>query len=84
MNDIDAKKKGKQFIGKVVSVRTDKTAYVEVMHVKRHPLYKKSMKRTKRFAVHNENSDIKAGDTVVISETRPISKTKHFVITKKV
>ena len=77
-------KKGKEFVGKVVSLHMTKTVVVEVVHMKRHPLYKKALKRTRRFAVHNELEGIVIGDTVSIREVRPISKTKHFTLVGKI
>jgi small subunit ribosomal protein S17 len=76
--------KGKRFIGKVVSMSTAKTVKVEVSHMRKHPLYKKSLRRTKRFMCHAENADIKVGDTVEICQIRPISRTKHFSIVRKI
>jgi small subunit ribosomal protein S17 len=76
--------KGKNFIGTVLSVHGVKTARVEVTHAKKHPIYKKSIRRTKRFACHNEFSDIVAGNTVEICQIRPKSRTKHFSIVRKI
>lgn len=88
MNDQQTVKKqsnkGKNFIGVVVSVHTQQTVNVEVSYVKKHPLYKKSLNRTRRFACHNKLSDIDVGDKVEICQIRPISKTKHFAIVKKI
>jgi small subunit ribosomal protein S17 len=67
-------------IGKVESVKNTKTVIVSVMHEFRHPLYKKAVKRHRRFAVHNESKTLAVGDTVTIVETRPISKSKHYKI----
>ena len=55
-----------------------KTCVVSVTSNVKHPLYKKVVKITKKFKVHDENNDCKVGDTVEIMETRPISKTTHF------
>lgn len=66
-------------IGKVISIG-QKTVIVEVSHDFRHPLYKKAVTRTKKMAVHNENANVKVGDTVTIVETRPISRRKHFKV----
>ena len=73
----------KEFIGEVVAVGSAKTVRVRLTHMKRHPIYKKSVKRTKDFAVHNEKLSLSIGDRVKIAETRPISKTKHFVAIEK-
>lgn len=62
----------------------NKTVTVEVEHEYRHPLYKKSMSRAKRFACHNESLALSVGDTVKIAETKPISRRKHFRIVEKI
>jgi small subunit ribosomal protein S17 len=88
MNDQDTKSKqsnkGKNFVGTVVSVDMTKTAKVEVSYVKKHPIYKKSLNRTRRFSCHNELPDIGVGDRVEICQVRPMSRTKHFSIIKKI
>lgn len=65
-------------IGVVVSDKMDKTCVVAVTSNVKHPLYKKVVKVTKKFKVHDENETCKVGDYVEIMETRPISKTVHF------
>lgn len=65
-------------IGVVVSDKMQKTCVVSVVSNVKHPLYKKVVKITKKFKVHDENNECKVGDTVEIMETRPISKTTHF------
>ena len=65
-------------IGVVVSDKMEKTCVVSVVSNVKHPLYKKVVKVTKKFKVHDENNECKVGDTVEIMETRPISKTTHF------
>ena len=65
-------------IGVVVSDKMDKTCVVSVVSNVKHPLYKKVVKITKKFKVHDENNDCRVGDTIEIMETRPISKTTHF------
>lgn len=76
--------KGKNFVGTVISLKGIKTASVEVGYTKIHPIYKKALKRTRRFACHNELTDIAVGDKVEICQIRPMSRTKHFKIVKKV
>ena len=76
-------KQHKEFTGKVVSIKMKNTIVVEVEHLTRHPLYKKMMKRTKNFAAHYEGNAIAVGDTVTIAETKPMSKTKHFIVVTK-
>jgi len=68
----------KQIVGKVVSDVQAKTITVEVTRRVPHPKYKKVVKSRKRYAVHDEAKEAKAGDMVRISETRPISKTKRW------
>ena len=65
-------------IGVVVSDKMQKTCVVSVVSNVKHPLYKKVVKITKKFKVHDENNDCHVGDTIEIMETRPISKTTHF------
>ena len=65
-------------IGVVVSDKMDKTCVVAVTSNVKHPLYKKVVKVTKKFKVHDEENTCKVGDVVEIMETRPISKTVHF------
>ncbi len=64
--------------GVVVSNKMNKTCVVSVVSSVKHPLYKKVVKITKKFKVHDENNECNVGDTVEIMETRPISKTTHF------
>ncbi len=68
----------KERVGMVVSNAMDKTITVSVESVKVHRLYKKAMKRTKKFKAHDEENTCKVGDRVRIQETRPLSKTKRW------
>lgn len=72
----------KQFNGIVVSNANDKTITVEVTRYKKHRLYGKAVKQTKKFHVHDEDNQAKVGDKVRIMETRPLSKTKRFRLVK--
>ncbi|RIX47877.1 30S ribosomal protein S17 [Paenibacillus nanensis] len=65
-------------IGKVVSDKMDKTIVVAVETYKKHDLYHKRIKYTKKYKAHDENNTAKIGDTVKIMETRPLSKDKRF------
>jgi small subunit ribosomal protein S17 len=65
-------------IGRVVSDKMDKTIVVAVETHKRHPLYGKRVKYTKKFKAHDENNSAKVGDIVKIMETRPLSKEKRW------
>lgn len=64
--------------GMVVSDKMDKTVVVAVIDNVRHPLYKKIVKRTVKFKAHVEQNACGIGDTVMIMETRPISKDKRW------
>jgi small subunit ribosomal protein S17 len=65
-------------VGVVTGNKMDKTAVVAVERLVRHPLYKRSFKKTSTFMVHDENNQCKVGDRVRIVECRPISKRKHW------
>ncbi|MBV8647456.1 30S ribosomal protein S17 [Paludibacterium sp.] len=67
--------------GKVVSDKMDKTVTVLVERKVKHPIYGKIVRRSNKFHAHDENNEYKAGDIVVISESRPLSKTKSWVVT---
>ncbi len=79
-------KKRKTRFGRVVSDRMDKTVIVAVETPKRHPLYKKTLKRTAKYKAHDENNKCRPGDKVRIVETRPLSRHKRWrvaeIITK--
>jgi small subunit ribosomal protein S17 len=66
--------------GVVVSDKTDKTVVVKVERRFTHPLLKKTVRRSKKFQAHDENNQHKVGDVVSIEETRPISKTKRWIV----
>jgi small subunit ribosomal protein S17 len=68
----------KEQIGKVVSDKMDKTIVVAVETYKKHELYHKRIKYTKKFKAHDETNEAKIGDTVRIMETRPLSKDKRW------
>ncbi len=68
--------------GTVVSDKMDKTIVVEINTHRSHPLYGKRVKFSRRFKAHDENNEAKIGDTVEIMETRPLSKDKHFRLTR--
>ena len=67
-------------VGKVVSTSMDKTIVVLTETYKKHPLYKKRVKYSKKYAVHDESNKAKVGDIVKIVETRPLSATKRFYL----
>jgi len=64
--------------GKVVSDKMDKTVVVLVQTLRRHPVYKKFVRQSAKFKVHDEKNACKVGDTVKITETRPLSKDKRW------
>lgn len=68
----------KEFIGKVLSAKMQKTVVVSVVQSGKHPKYGKVIKKYNKFKVHSEKNDIKVGDLVKIEETKPISKDKRF------
>ncbi|MDE2816404.1 MAG: 30S ribosomal protein S17 [Chloroflexota bacterium] len=68
----------KQRKGVVVSDKMDKSVVVAVMRVRRHPLYKKTVRSTKKYLAHSPENDVRIGDRVLIEETRPLSKRKHW------
>jgi small subunit ribosomal protein S17 len=66
--------------GTVVSDKGDKTVIVLVERRVMHPVYKKFIRQSKRYAAHDENNQFKTGDNVSIEESRPISKRKRWVV----
>ncbi|HOE94058.1 MAG TPA: 30S ribosomal protein S17 [Candidatus Cryptobacteroides sp.] len=68
--------------GVVVSSKMDKTVVVAVERKEKHPLYGKYVKTTARFVAHDEKNECGEGDKVIIMETRPLSKTKNWRVTK--
>ena len=73
-----------ELTGKVVSAKNDKTITVLVETHVNDSKYHKRVKYSKKYAAHDENNIAGVGDTVVIAETRPLSKTKHFRLVKVV
>lgn len=68
----------KSRIGLVVSDKMDKTIVVAIEQKVKHPLYGKTVLKTKKFKAHDENNEAAVGDKVEIVETRPLSKDKYF------
>jgi small subunit ribosomal protein S17 len=68
--------------GVVVSDKNTKTVVVEVERRFMHPLFKKTVRRSKKFHAHDEEESFKVGDLVFIEESRPISKNKRWVVLK--
>jgi len=74
----------KERVGLVVSDKPEKTVVVSVEALVQHPLYKKRLRRSKRFMVHDEQNEARVGDTVRIIETRPLSARKRWRLTNVV
>ena len=68
----------KERVGLIVSDKADKTVTVAVEALVRHPMYKKRVRRSKKFIVHDESNEARVGDTVRIIETRPLSARKRW------
>ena len=66
--------------GKVVSSNSNKTIVVEVERRVKHKMYKKIIKRAKKYHAHDENNQYKIGDMVTIQESKPISKLKSWIV----
>jgi small subunit ribosomal protein S17 len=75
---------GKIFEGVVVKSAMKDTCTVQVERYEKHPKYKKFIRRSQKFLVHNPGNSVAVGDRVTIRETRPISKRKRFVIASRI
>ena len=73
-----------ELVGRVVSNTNDKTITVLVETYRKHPLYNKRVKYSKKYAAHDEKNIAKVGDTVRIAGTRPLSKTKRYELVEVV
>lgn len=76
------KKNKKELIGLIVSDKMDKSVVVRVERFVQHAVYKKYIKRYKKYHAHDEQNDCRIGDEVKIIETRPLSKHKRFRVTE--
>lgn len=74
----------KTFKGTIISDKMNKTVVVKVGEFKKHPRYGRFYKSSKKYKAHDEAGEFHVGDKVLIKETRPISKDKHFVVVKKI
>ena len=72
----------KTISGKVVSIKNDKTITILTHFRKSHPIYKKQYTISKKYMAHDSKNEANIGDLVIISETRPISKRKHYILDK--
>jgi small subunit ribosomal protein S17 len=77
---MDVKRKTRT--GRVLSDKMDKTVVVAVDAPKRHPVYKKTIRRIKKYYAHDEKNEVKTGDMVLIEETRPYSKLKRWRVAR--
>ena len=69
--------------GVVVSDNMDKSIVVKIERKIKHPIYKKTIKRSKKYVAHDENNECKIGDLVQIAECRPLSKRKRYRLYKQ-
>ena len=69
-------------VGRVVSDKMDKTVTVLIERRVKHPMYDKIIVRSKKYHAHNESNEARAGDLVEIQETRPVSKTKSWAVSR--
>jgi len=70
----------KRLVGVVTSDKMDKTIIVSVAETSRHPIYGKVVSRVKKYKAHDENNESQIGDRVMIIESRPYSREKHFAL----
>jgi small subunit ribosomal protein S17 len=78
----NALQKRRTVVGEVVSDKMQKTIVVKVDRRVRHGLYKKYIVRSRRFKAHDEKNDAKVGDRVLLTESRPLSRDKRWVLTQ--
>ncbi|MCG6893839.1 MAG: 30S ribosomal protein S17 [Desulfobacteraceae bacterium] len=72
----------RQVFGTVVSNKMDKTVTVQVERLVKHRLYKKYVRRRSTFAAHDSRNDCQVGDKVIITESRPLSRTKRWRVSR--
>ena len=72
-----------EFLGKVIGLKNEKTATVELTRTKLHYKYHKPIKEKKKIQAHNEEHTLEIGDLVLIKSSRPYSATKRFLVIKK-
>jgi len=70
--------------GIVISNKMDKSIVVKIERKIKHPLYKKTIKRSKKYIVHDEKNECEIGDSVQIAECRPLSRHKHYRLFKRI
>ncbi|MDY0291319.1 MAG: 30S ribosomal protein S17 [Desulfuromonadaceae bacterium] len=72
----------KKVVGVVTSDKMDKTVVVKTDDLVKHPVYKKYLKRSKKYKAHDETNSCSVGDKVLITETRPLSRDKRWRVTQ--
>lgn len=72
----------RQLVGRVTSAKMEKTVVVTVERTMRHPLFGKVVRRMKKYKAHNENNQAQEGDRVRITEARPLSRDKRWVVSE--
>jgi small subunit ribosomal protein S17 len=80
--EVDTRGMNKELEGVVVSNKMAKSIVVSVRTYKKHPQYGKYVQHTSKYTAHDENNECQVGDKVVIKESRPLSKTKRWRLTK--
>ena len=80
--NVEAKKPSRALVGKVVSSKMDKTIAVEIERLIKHERYGKYIRRTTKLLAHDEKNECRAGDTVAISECRPLSRHKSWTLVR--
>lgn len=78
MAEAQTRGRRKTRIGQVVSDKSNKTIVIEIRRRVPHPLYSKVVQRSSKLAAHDENNEASIGDTVMVIETRPLSKSKRW------
>lgn len=84
MNQVESRGRKIEVVGEVISNKMDKTISVLIYRMVKHGKYGKYVKKTSVFKAHDEKNEAKAGDIVRIRETRPLSKTKRWVLSEVV
>lgn len=84
MSENTTTKTRRQLTGQVISDKMNKTVTVRVDRMVRHPLYGKFVRKSTNYHVHDENNECHTGDTVLIEESRPISKSKSWKLAQLV
>ena len=82
MSENTTTKNRRRLTGRVVSDKMNKTVTVRVDRMVRHPLYGKYVRRSTNYHAHDENNECHTGDTVLIEESRPISKSKSWKVAR--